>query len=77
MQSVFPITSDLTRKADRGGGVMADRPTKEDRDTLRLLLQREDLSDWEAEFVDNLRNWQGNWTPKQADKFDDIWAKYY
>ena len=56
---------------------MADRPTREDREALRVLRQREDLSDWDAEFVDNLRNWQGNWTPKQADKFDDIWAKYY
>ena len=27
------------------------RPTREDRDALRLLLQREDLSDYDGEFV--------------------------
>jgi hypothetical protein len=56
---------------------MGDRPTKEDRDALRILLQREDLSDWEGEFVETLRNWNGNWTNKQADAFDRTWTKYY
>ena len=53
------------------------RPDKEGRDALRILLAREDLSDNEAEFVDALRNWDGEWTPKQASYFDFIWAKYY
>ena len=53
------------------------RPTKEDRDALRLLLAREDLSDWAAEFVESLRNWRGNWTMKQAERFDELWSQYY
>ena len=32
------------------------RPTKEDREALRILLGREDLSDYDAEFVEALRN---------------------
>ena len=53
------------------------RPDKEDREALRILLGREDLSDFDAEFIETLRNWQGNWTPKQGAYFDTIWAKYY
>ena len=53
------------------------RPTKEDREALRILLGREDLSDFDAEFIDALRNWIGNWTPRQAAYFDTIWSKYY
>lgn len=53
------------------------RPTTEDRDALRLLLAREDLSDWNAEFVESLRNWTGEWRPKQAATFDEIWSQYY
>lgn len=44
---------------------------------MRLLLQREDMSDWEAEFLETLRNWHGDWTPKQAERFDAVWNKYY
>ena len=57
--------------------MMSERPTREDRDALRLLLQREDLSDYDGEFVENLRNWAGNWRPKQAEYFDRVWEKYY
>lgn len=53
------------------------RPTTEDRDALRLLLAREDLSDWAAEFVESLRNLVGAWTPKQAEHFDALWRRYY
>lgn len=53
------------------------RPTKEDREALRLLLQREDLSDYNAEFVESLRNWSGIWTDKQAKYFDRLWEEYY
>jgi len=35
---------------------MSERPNKEDRDALRLLLQREDLSDFDGEFVEALRS---------------------
>lgn len=56
---------------------MKDRPTREDRDALRLLLQREDLSDYNAEFVESLRNWSGCWTEKQARHFDQLWREYY
>lgn len=56
---------------------MSERPTREDRDALRLLLSREDLSDYDGEFVEALRNWQGNWTERQASYFDRVWEKYY
>lgn len=53
------------------------RPTKEDREALRILLGREDLSDRNAEFVDSIRNWEGTWTPRQAEYFDSICEKYF
>lgn len=53
------------------------RPDKEDREALRILLSREDLSDYDGEFVESLRNWQGNWSVKQGAYFDALWAKYY
>lgn len=55
---------------------MGARPTKEDRDALRLLLQREDLSDRSAEFVDSLRNEERDWSPKQLAWFDHLCAQY-
>jgi hypothetical protein len=54
-----------------------NRPTPEDRDALRLFLQREDLSDFNAEFVESLRNWAGPWTPKQAVYFDTLCLNYF
>lgn len=56
---------------------MSTRPNREDRDALRLLLQREDLSDYNAEFVESLRNWAGSWTEKQCRHFDELWSEYY
>lgn len=56
---------------------MSMRPNREDRDALRLLLQREDLSDYNAEFVESLRNWSGTWTEKQCRHFDQLWSEYY
>ncbi len=53
------------------------RPTPEDREALRLLLQREDLSDYNAEFVESLRNWRGSWTEKQAQHFDRLCLDYF
>ena len=53
------------------------RPDKEDRAALRILLGREDLSDYDAEFVESLRNWAGEWTVRQGTYFDTIWSKYY
>lgn len=53
------------------------RPTKEDRDALRLLLQREDMSDYNAEFLESLRNWHGLWTVKQANHFDKLCLDYF
>lgn len=55
---------------------MSARPTKEDRDALRLLLAEEVLSDRAAEFVESLRNWEGHWTPKQQIFFDNLCDTY-
>lgn len=52
------------------------KPTSEDRAALRLLLQREDLSDYDAEFVESLRNWGGPWSLKQSAYFETICEKY-
>lgn len=68
----MPSPTDRPIQEDR-----TDRPIQEDRAALRILLDREDLSDFDAEFIDDLRNWIGNWTPKQAAYFDVIWSKYY
>ena len=55
----------------------AMRPDKEDREALRILLTREDLSDFDDEWIDDLRNWRTAWTPKQGAYFDEIWSKYF
>lgn len=44
---------------------------------LRLLLQREDMSDYNAEFLESLRNWNGRWTEKQARYFDKLCLDYF
>jgi len=56
---------------------MPARPTPEDRDALRLLLQREDLSDYNAEFVESLKQWRGAWTEKQRQHFDRLCLDYF
>lgn len=53
------------------------RPDTEDRAALRILLSREDLSDYDAEFIESLRNWRDGWSVKQGEYFDRLWAKYY
>lgn len=53
------------------------RPDPEDRDALRLLLGRDDLSDFDAEFVESLRHWRGKWTVKQGQCFDILWMNYF
>ena len=53
------------------------RPTPEDRTALRLLMAREDLSDWGAEFIETLRSWRGKWTWKQCTAFDQLLEQYY
>ncbi len=53
------------------------RPTPEDRDALRLLLQREDVSDYNAEFLETLRNWNGAWTERQLRHFDKLCLDYF
>lgn len=53
------------------------RPTPQDRDALNLLLKREDMSDFNAEFLESLRNWRGNWTEKQARYFSQLCLEYF
>lgn len=53
------------------------RPDCEDRDALRILLSREDMSDFNAEFCESLRNWQGAWTEKQCRHFDRLCLDYF
>ena len=52
------------------------RPTKQDLDALAILLDNESLADKEAEFLEDLKNWEGPWTVRQLQWFDDIWDKY-
>ena len=53
------------------------RPNAEDRDALRILLQREDLSDYNAEFIESLKQWHGPWTEKQLKHFDQLCLDYF
>ena len=52
------------------------RPTNEDDDALALLLANDRLAPWAAQFVESLGNWEGPWTPKQAEKFDEVCEEY-
>ena len=60
-----------------GTEVSEMRPTPQDRDALELLLADENLSDWAAGFVESLANWNGPWTEKQANKFDERCEETY
>lgn len=53
------------------------RPTPEDRDALRMLLQREDMSDSNAEFLEFVRNWNGAWTDRMCARFDRLCFDYF
>lgn len=53
------------------------RPTPEDRDALRLLLKREDMSDWNANFLESLVQWRGQWTDRQCQHFDMLCLEYF
>lgn len=48
------------------------RPNQRDTANLKLLLDDEMMPEREAEFLDDLNNWRGEWTPRQAEWFDRI-----
>lgn len=56
---------------------MQSRPTPEDRKALELLLKREDMSDWNAEFLESLVQWRGKWTTNQLKHFDSLCLDYF
>ena len=53
------------------------RPNPADKAALKMLLDDESLSDWAAEFVESLHQWRGEWTEKQANKFDELVEETY
>ncbi len=53
------------------------RPNPADKAALKMLLDDESLSDWAAEFVGSLHQWRGEWTEKQANKFDELVEETY
>ena len=54
---------------------MAARPTAEDRDALSILADQDALTEWEEAFLESLDG-QLHWTPKQGEKFDEVWSRY-
>ncbi len=56
---------------------MTARPTPEDRRALELLLKREDMSEWNAGFLESLVEWRGSWTVKQLKHFDRLCLDYF
>lgn len=48
------------------------RPTAEDQEALEILGKRDDLTEWEEDFLQSLSE-KASWTEKQAVKFDEIW----
>lgn len=52
------------------------RPTKEDHEALELLLERDDLTDYDGTFVESLNEWTGTWTPRQANYFDTLCDRF-
>lgn len=51
------------------------RPNEKDTAALADLLDDETVPERDAEFLDSLTTWQGDWTPKQAGRFDGICAR--
>ena len=49
------------------------------RNMLDELLEEVDegLSNWEINFLDSLHNWDGDFTPKQAEILEKIWYKNF
>jgi len=54
---------------------MAARPTPEDRDALSILTHQDQLTEWEEVFLESLDD-QLHWTPRQAEKFDEVWHRH-
>lgn len=56
---------------------MPNRPNPEDRKALELLLKREDMSEWNAQFLESLVEWRGAWTIRQIKYFDSLCIDYF
>lgn len=48
------------------------RPKGDDHKALDLLCANEDLDTFDAEFLESLLEWRGEWTEKQAAYFDQL-----
>ena len=55
---------------------MTDRPKGDDEEALEYMSGLEHLQPIEADFLESLSGWTGNWTEKQAAWFDDLCLKY-
>lgn len=53
---------------------MSHEPSVDDLDAMELLAQRDDLTEWEEGFVENLSALVV-WTDKQQEAFDQLWER--
>ena len=45
---------------------------------LKDLLELESgLTDWEADFIENLSHWEGDFTDRQAAALEKTWNKHF
>ena len=49
-------------------------PSAEDREALEILAQRDDLTEWEEDFLESLES-RETWTEKQKATFDELWDR--
>ena len=52
---------------------MSQRDDEND-DAISILLGREDLTEWENTFLENIQD-KDSLTPTQQEKLDEIWAR--
>jgi hypothetical protein len=46
----------------------------EDREALEILAKRDDLTEWEEDFLQALHS-RHLWTDRQKEKFDELWKR--
>ena len=55
-------------------GIKMSQRDDENDDAISILLGREDLTEWENTFLENIQD-KDSLTPTQQEKLDEIWAR--
>lgn len=53
---------------------MSARPTPEDDEAIDFLAKRDDLTEWEEDFLEDLST-LAVWTERQGFAFDQLWER--